>query len=991
MNEFPSHEPGNEERLQARIVAWVLGEASAFEAEELQNLCKDDAELRAFADEVREIHGLLGEAAATAADPEWRLSGEKRQRLESLLGGDAEIERRVAFSRRRAITMIAACVVVTAVAVFLMGPGAFNPPATERAADEIAGGASPEAGVPSQFGPRMQESVESDRESVDLAALRQEVRAQEEKVEERRKVLSMIVRTKGIIDTGKDSFYRQSNEGDAYAGVARFGRGIEEKLIPADDRLAKVEVKTADKREEAISRGLDAQDYVDAKREFEQDQTELQRLKVKLIGEEIAGRADGGPELGLAAAGTVPSAPAASAAPVAEPMGLLAELETSAGPRARESSGYGEEEGELAGPAQFRFGNTPGAAAGEQAERAMRLSDVSGAVPDEPAAKVDRVRRGLYTAEGNYNLGKFDEAKKEYEEVIRTDPYNSAARRGLERIADAKTDYYRAADDHTRAELLSQVDQAWELSVPAEGKVVALALRSGDEAINRNNIDALLNNPAPDVFPQTRGRVDVVEEGTEMLDMFEAAVAGSDLSDVAAAPAENPALLAEADGLYHLPAEVVETHASEEPVSTFSLNVGDASFRLAQAAVAKGGRPDPAGVRVEQFYNAVDYEDPAPAAGEPIAARIEQAADPVLPGRQLLRVGLRTASEGRAASQPLRLTLLVDQSGSMGRDDRREALATAVGGLVTLLTPADRVTVIGFARTPHLLAEGVSGADAASLPDLATRTATDGGTNFEEALKLARELALRQRLEGAQNRIILFTDGAANLGNADPARLSAQISELRQQGLAFDIAGMGTDELNDRLLGEMARHGNGRYLVVNAADPGEFARRVAGAFRPAAENVKVQVKFNPARVGAYRLVGFDADRLREEDFQNDAVDAAELAADEAGVALYQIETLPDGEGEIGEVSVRFRDTASGEMVERSWTLRYDAATPAFDRASPSLQLAGLAMMAGEKLRGGPLAEAIDFSEFSQTKAEVRRAFGGSARVVELLEMIEAID
>lgn len=433
-----------------------------------------------------------------------------------------------------------------------------------------------------------------------------------------------------------------------------------------------------------------------------------------------------------------------------------------------------------------------------------------------------------------------------------------------------------------------------------------------------------------------------------------------------------------------------ETSAASDPVSTFSLNIGDASFRIAQAAVAAGGRPDPAVVRVEQFYNAPDYQDPAPAAGEPVAVTIEQGAHPLVPGRNLVRIALKTAASGRAAKQPLRLTLLADQSGSMAREDRREAMEKALAGLVGLLTKDDQVSVIGFSRRPRLLADGLAGDQAAQLAGLVNQSASEGGTNLEEAVTAAAEVARRRQFAGARNRLVLFTDGAANLGNADPVRLAGMVKDLRQQGIAFDIAGIVADGLNDGLLGELARHGNGRYHVVGREGGGEFAAQLAGAFRPAAENVKVQVHFNPARVARYRLIGFEQDRLRGEDFRNDAVDAAELAAEETGVAVYQIEPVPDGSGELGEVAVRFRDTASGEMVERTWVISDAVAAPPFDRASPSMQLAALAMLAGEKLRGGPQAATIDFKQFEGPLANVRRHFGGSGKAAEVIDLIDRL-
>ena len=435
-----------------------------------------------------------------------------------------------------------------------------------------------------------------------------------------------------------------------------------------------------------------------------------------------------------------------------------------------------------------------------------------------------------------------------------------------------------------------------------------------------------------------------------------------------------------------------EIAAETQPFSTFSLNVSDVSFLLAKDALARGERPDPARIRPEEFYNAFDYGDPAPAPGEQVVGRIEQAAHPFRQQRNLVRIALKVAATGRAAGEPLRLTILLDTSGSMEREDRAASVRRALSALASLLGPNDRVSLIGFARQPRLLAEAVPGDQAGKLADIAAQTPADGGTNLDAALGLAAELAAKQRVDGAQNRIVLLTDGAANLGNADPEQLAARVEKLRQQGIAFDACGVGASGLNDDVLEALTRKGDGRYYFLEKpedADAG-FARRLAGAFRPAAENVKVQVRFNPQRVGKYRLLGFEKHRLETEDFRNDRVDAAELAANEAGVALYEVEPLPGGEGELGEVFVRFRDPASGAMVERSWTMPYDTQAPAFDRASPSLQLAGAAALLAEKLRGGPDADLVDLDTLVPIVTALRGHYPQQARVNDLVEMFRQL-
>lgn len=431
-----------------------------------------------------------------------------------------------------------------------------------------------------------------------------------------------------------------------------------------------------------------------------------------------------------------------------------------------------------------------------------------------------------------------------------------------------------------------------------------------------------------------------------------------------------------------------EVSAAEQSDSTFSLHVSDASFRLARAALASGALPDPASVRAEEFYNAFDYGDPAPAAGEAVQAWIEQAGHPFLSQRSLVRIAVRVPASGRSANQPLSLTVLLDTSGSMEREDRAATVRRALASLVSLLGPNDTLSLVGFARQPRLLADRLSGDKAGQLVDLAARTPAEGGTDLEAALKLAGEVALRQRRDGARNRIVLLTDGAANLGEADPAALARRIRDLRQQGIAFDACGIGADGLDDRMIEALTRDGDGRYQVLNTPEEADdrFAGALAGAFRPAAENVKVQVRFNPARVGRYRLIGFEHHRLKAEDFRNDQVDAAELAAEEAAVALYQIEARPDGEGELGEVLIRFRNAADGRMVERSWTLVHAPQAPSFGRASPSLKLAGTAAFLAEKLRGGDTATGIRLSDFAPVVNELRGHYSHEARVQELVSM-----
>jgi autotransporter-associated beta strand protein len=1227
-----------DEALEARIVAWVLGEASAFEAAELERLCDERPELMIFKRRMLALHGLLTEAEKT--DDSWKLPPEKRKAVGDILGEATPIrlevvkEKHIRRSGRRALLAIAACVVITffiarlqpwkhtSEAIIEVKPrqAGMSPLGAEMTETSGASRLTPQF-----FGSehekirsrnnlervvdkldladrwdmdkeqavaKLKDSVktenvrgtdlmkikvrQSDKKEADeiarelayaykdyrteieardaerqLQALNKAVRDQEDKVEERRKVLATIVRNKGIIYKGQDSLYNQGSvdedQGDRNAlqtfheieqeklqlesqisslskydgeqrmvyagglnlpdneirelypkyqearrqldaekieglgdkhpsvqakveqaetlkrhldeGVVNLRATLQAQLNLANARLKSLEVAKNESREEAIKRGLDAQDYVDAQRDFEADQKLLQEMKLKQIGETISRKIPAESVVIHELPGSKSTESETQALASNSPARMM-RLETSIPAERIEGTPKpiilpGQKP---VGASELVDASTVNKKKQERLDQngpAVSSSPVSGRGLDSRTETLARNGSGSLTLPGGGVSGKASgygggggfgrpmEETSNIDALAATGPLDDDAQPVEYNLRDprprvradsslalnqpkpaaqpAPASEIAAADESIReskenASVLNGLrsDNAMELSgansfsggtAVNAGKLGIASSSSRFESGNESAKDAdagSLNSgaafPATPATPEAQAPADssmllaegqakrrVSAKGTGETNEY--LFRAEDLGKEDARVSENAETAAPKPDLSKL---IEEIPASEEPYSTFSLNISDASFRIAQAALARGEQPDPAGIKVEQFYNAVDYGDPAPAAGEPVACTIEQAAHPVIPGRNLVRVALKTAAAGRSAAQPLRLTLLVDQSGSMVREDRRTAMNKALAGLSELLTGNDIVTVIGFSRTPRLLADGMPGDKAGKLADLINIEASEGGTNLEEAIKLGEKMADRRKQAGAQNRIVLFTDGAANLGDADPERLAQKVKQLRQKGISFDIAGIAAEDLNDDLLGELARNGNGRYYIVGKGGDDNFAKQLAGAFRPAAENVKVQVRFNPERVGRYKLIGFEKDRLKTEDFRNDKVDAAELAAEEAGVAIYQVETLPEGHGELGEVSVRFRDTARNEMVERTWTISHDSGAPAIDRATPSMQLATLAMLAGEKLKGGPLADAIDFKQLTTPAANVKQLYGNTGRVGEVLRMVDAL-
>ena len=395
-------------------------------------------------------------------------------------------------------------------------------------------------------------------------------------------------------------------------------------------------------------------------------------------------------------------------------------------------------------------------------------------------------------------------------------------------------------------------------------------------------------------------------------------------------------------------------------------------------------------IRPEEFINAFDYGDPPATIKEKISCRIEQCIHPFLQQRNLLKISMKTAATGRSISKPLSLTVLLDKSGSMERQDREFSLLKSMEALSSHLNKNDVVTLIGFARQPRLIGDRIPGNQSSELLKLVKQTPSEGGTNLEEALNLAHKLAKRQYVKDGINRIVLITDGAANLGDADAESLRNSVITMRQEGIAFDACGVGADGINDKILESLTRKGDGRYYFLNKPEDADdnFVRQLAGSLRPAAKNVKVQVKFNPKRVISYKLTGFEKHRLEKEDFLNDAVDAAEMTAAEAGVALYHFQANPEGIGPVGEVSVRFKDMVTGKMMERKWNIPYDNNAPRLRESTSTMQLAALSGMFAEKLKASPIGEAFILEEINSLSSNLRSHFKNNERVSDLIQMIQ---
>jgi Mg-chelatase subunit ChlD len=432
-----------------------------------------------------------------------------------------------------------------------------------------------------------------------------------------------------------------------------------------------------------------------------------------------------------------------------------------------------------------------------------------------------------------------------------------------------------------------------------------------------------------------------------------------------------------------------EVLTKDNAFSTFSLNVSDVSFKLAAASLEKGQMPNPASIRSEEFINAFDYRDPEPLQGQPLAFACERARYPFAHERDLLRFSIKTAAAGRQAGRALNLVLLLDTSGSMERVDRVAIIREALRVLATQLQPQDTVSVVTFARTARLWADGVPGYQAGATLEKVGGITPEGGTNLEEAMRLAYETARRHYLANGLNRVVLLTDGAANLGNVDPKALTQTVETNRKQGIAFDCFGIGWEDYNDDLLEQLSSNGDGRYAFLNSPEEAssEFAAKLAGALQVAAQDVKVQVEFNPQRVVCWRQIGYAKHQLTKEQFRDNTVAAAQIGAAESGNALYTVQINPQGTGPVATVRVRYRVPGTTEYREHSWDVAYTGSAPALEQASPAMRLAATAGAFSEWLASSPYAQEVTPEALLQDLSGVPQIYGADERPQKLEWMI----
>jgi Ca-activated chloride channel family protein len=330
--------------------------------------------------------------------------------------------------------------------------------------------------------------------------------------------------------------------------------------------------------------------------------------------------------------------------------------------------------------------------------------------------------------------------------------------------------------------------------------------------------------------------------------------------------------------------------ATRNPLSTFSVDVHTASYSNVRRFLLQEGRlPPPDAVRVAELVNYFPYRYPEPKPGRPVAFTLDIAACPWQPKHHLVRIALRASQPDPSKMPPRNFVFLVDTSGSMSAPNRLPLLKQSMRLLVERLTPRDRVALVAYAGSAGLVLPPTPGSDRDSILRAIDRLEAGGSTNGGEGIVLAYRVARQGFVQGGVNRVVLGTDGDFNVGVTGEGDLVRLLDEQRKGGVYLSILGFGMGNLKDATLEKLAHHGGGHYAYVDTL---EEARKVfveqGAALATVARDVKLQVEFNPRRVSAYRLVGYENRLLRAQDFNDDQKHATDLGVGHTVTALYEV-------------------------------------------------------------------------------------------------------
>ncbi len=424
--------------------------------------------------------------------------------------------------------------------------------------------------------------------------------------------------------------------------------------------------------------------------------------------------------------------------------------------------------------------------------------------------------------------------------------------------------------------------------------------------------------------------------------------------------------------------------ASEDPVSTFSIDVDTGAYAVVRRYLNQGSLPPTNAVRIEELINYFDYEYLQPdSSKQPFSIATEVAPAPWNSQRHLVRIGLQgyLSQRDRPAAN---LVFLVDVSGSMDSADKLPLLKNAFRLLVKQLDKRDRVTMVVYAGASGVVLETTAGDRRADILAALDRLSAGGSTHGSAGIQLAYAMAQQSFIEDGINRVILATDGDFNVGTVDHDALIDLIERKRDQGIALTTLGFGGGNYKDHLMEQLADHGDGNYAYIDNLNEARkvLVEQLDATLETIARDVKIQVEWNPQQVAEYRLIGYENRLLQREDFNNDRVDAGDIGAGHRVTALYEItlissddrrldplryqpqeHQLPSNKTqELAFIRLRYKQPQADQSQLIEQALLSSQVLDSLKLASSDLRFSAAVAAWGELLRGGEKLPGFNYQD-----------------------------
>ena len=450
--------------------------------------------------------------------------------------------------------------------------------------------------------------------------------------------------------------------------------------------------------------------------------------------------------------------------------------------------------------------------------------------------------------------------------------------------------------------------------------------------------------------------------------------------------------------------------ARDEPVSTFSVDVDTASYSFVRGSLNQNVMPQKDAVRVEEMINYFPYDYAGPAErAVPFKANVAVFPTPWNPDTKLMHIGIKGFSLNGQEKPRSNLVFLIDTSGSMDSPDKLPLLQNAMKMLVETLGPEDTVSIVTYAGSAGTVLEPTKARDKAKILGALDRLMAGGSTAGAEGIRQAYQLAEQSFDKTGINRVILATDGDFNVGITDPEELKSFVERKRDTGVTLSVLGFGRGNYNDEMMQTLAQNGNGNAAYIDTINEARkvLVDEVSATLFTIAQDVKIQVEFNPQTVSEYRLIGYETRLLKREDFNNDKVDAGDIGSGHTVTAIYEITprdskaklnddlrygeaSKPEAAGSDEYAFVKIRYKLPGEQASKliSEPVKIDQASASVDTAPQEARFATAVAAFGQLLRGGQYTKTYSYDDVIALAqgAKGNDAFGYRAEFINLVRL-----